>query len=73
MEKPIKATSFNDDNVGRFLDKLYETGTMKLFTEIARCAVDRFDVNCRHVHFDTTSVSMFGAYTEAPQQETDLP
>ena len=63
LGKPIEAKSFNDDNVGRFLDKLYETGTMKIFTEIAKRAVERFDVSCRHVHFDTTSVSVFGVYS----------
>lgn len=42
LGKPIAAKSCNDDNVGRFLDKLYETGTMKLFTAIATRAVDRF-------------------------------
>jgi transposase len=70
--KPIEAKRFNDDNVGRFLDKLYETGTMKIFTGIAKRAVDRFDVRRQHVHFDTTSVSVFGLYrghTQEPSQE----
>jgi transposase len=69
----IEAKRFNDDNVGRFLDKVYETGTMKIFTEIAIRAVQRFDITCRHVHFDTTSVSVFGAYPGQPQQESGLP
>ena len=73
LGKRIDAKSFNDDNVGRFLDKLYETGTMKLFTEIAKGAVERFGINCRHVHFDTTSVSVFGAYNVQPQKENGLP
>jgi transposase len=73
LGKPIEAKRFNDDNVGRFLDKLYETGTMKLFTEIARRAVDRFGVSCRHVHFDTTSVSVFGAYSGESQGESNGP
>jgi transposase len=61
LGRPIEAKRFNDDNVGRFLDKLYETGTMKIFTEIAKRAVDRFGLSGRHVHFDTTSVRVFGA------------
>lgn len=73
LGKPIEAKSFNDDNVGRFLDKLYETGTMKLFTEISKRAVERFEINCRHVHFDTTSVSLFGAYHVHPRDESGLP
>jgi transposase len=73
LGRPIEAKRFNDDNVGRFLDKLYETGTMKIFTEIAKRAVDRFGLSCRHVHFDTTSVSVFGAYSGALQREEGLP
>lgn len=73
LGEPIAAKSFNDDKIGHFLDKLYETGTMKLFTEIAKRAVERFGLNCQHVHFDTTSVSMFGAYTVQPQHENEAP
>jgi transposase len=73
LGKPIEAKSVNDDNVGRFLDKLYETGTMKIFTEIARRAVARFEISCRHVHFDTPSISVFGAYGGAPQEAAGLP
>ena len=73
LGQPIEAKSFNDDNVGRFLDKLYETGTMKIFTEIAKRAVDHFDISCRHVHFDTTSISVFGVYGGAPQKAEGLP
>lgn len=73
LGKQIDAKSFNDDHVGRFLDKLYNAGTMKVFTEIATRAVERFGMNCRHIHFDTTSVSVFGAYNGQPQGETGLP
>jgi transposase len=73
LGKPVDAKSFNDDNVGRFLDKLYDAGTMKVFTEIARRAVERFEIDCRHVHVDTTSVSVFGAYTGQPQHAKGLP
>lgn len=73
LGKPIEAKRFNDDNLGRFLDKVYETGTMQIFMEIAIRAVKRFGINCRHVHFDTTSVSVFGAYNGQFQKENGLP
>jgi transposase len=73
LGRPIEAKCFNDDNVGRFLDKVYEAGTMQLFTEIAIRAVKHFSLDCRHVHFDTTSMSVFGAYIGQPQQENELP
>ncbi len=62
LGREIEAKSLNDDNLGRFLDTLYQRGTIQIFTEIAKRAVDRCDVSCRHVHFDTTSVSVFGEY-----------
>ena len=62
MGKRIDPAVFNDYNVGRVLDKAYEIGSIKLFTAIAKNAVDVFDVSTRHVSFDTTSVSVFGDY-----------
>ena len=62
LGKRINPAVFNDYNVGRVLDKAYEIGSIKIFTSIAKNAVDVFDVNTRHVSFDTTSVSVFGDY-----------
>lgn len=60
---------FNDDNVGRVLDRLYATGTLKIFTA---CVV-RADKMCgfdkQYVHFDTTSKSVYGDYLPGEGQE----
>ena len=60
---------FNDDHVGRVLDRLYATGTMKIFTA---CVV-RADKMCgfdkQYVHFDTTSKSVYGDYLPGEGQE----
>src|SRR5215510_3360483 len=63
--------AFTDDTVGRVLDRLYDMGTMKLFTACAVRAVTRFGLERRYVHFDTTSRSVWGDYqfVETP----DLP
>ena len=62
LGEAIALESLAGHNVGRLLDKLYEYGTLKLFTEISRQAINAFDVDVRHVHSDTTSVSVQGAY-----------
>jgi transposase len=67
----IPPHAFNDDAVGRVLDRLYDTGTMKLFTACAVRAAARFGLECRYVHFDTTSRSVWGDYQYAENQ--DLP
>jgi transposase len=44
------------------LDRLYDFGTMKLFTSIAVRAAHQFGLERRYVHFDTTSRSVYGEY-----------
>lgn len=62
LGKAVAPEAFQDDTVGRVLERLYDTGTMKVFTA---CAV-RADRVCgfdkRYVHFDTTSIMVYGDY-----------
>lgn len=60
--EPIPSTAFNDDAVGRVLDRLHDVGTMKIFTEISLTACHRFDLATDRGHFDTTSVNVWGDY-----------
>jgi hypothetical protein len=39
LGKRVPASAFNDDTVGRALDLLFETGTQKIFSELAMNAV----------------------------------
>jgi transposase len=57
--------------VGRVLDRLYDFGTMRLFTACAVRATMRLSLERRYVHFDTTSRNVWGAYQFAETQ--DLP
>ena len=58
----LPASAFNDDTVGRALDLLFETGTQKIFSELAMNAVLKHGISTRAVHFDTTSVNVHGDY-----------
>lgn len=58
----VSSSLFCDYNVGRVLDKIYETGTQKIFSQLAGNAIGVFDVDARRAHFDTTSISVFGDY-----------
>jgi transposase len=69
LGKALPAQAFNDDTVGRMLDRLYEIGTMKLFTACAVRADTRFGLDKRHVHFDTTSMSVYGDYALPEDRE----
>jgi transposase len=69
LGKTVPAHAFNDDTVGRVLDRLYDFGTMKLFTACAVRAAARFGLERRYVHFDTTSRSVWGEYEFAEEQD----
>ena len=58
----VQPERFSDYNLGRVLDKIHQTGTQKVFSSIAQNAVTAFDIDAKRVHFDTTSVSVYGDY-----------
>ncbi len=58
----VNAKCFNDVNVGRFLELVFGVSAAKIFKEISVRAVSGFGLNCEHVHFDTTSNSVYGDY-----------
>jgi transposase len=62
LGKAVSPEVFQDDTVGRVLERLYDTGTMKVFTACAVRADRVFDFDKRYVHFDTTSIRVYGDY-----------
>ncbi|MBU1053174.1 MAG: DUF4277 domain-containing protein, partial [Proteobacteria bacterium] len=50
----IEPGLFSDFNVARVLDKVFDTGTQKIFSKIAQNAINIFDIDPQRVHFDTT-------------------
>ena len=68
LGKAVPPEAFQDDTVGRVLERLYATGTMKVFTACAVRADRVFGFDKRYVHFDTTSVAVYGDYL--PPEET---
>src|SRR5215831_15835592 len=74
LGKAIAPEVFNDDTVGRILERLYDVGTMKIFTACAVRADQVYELDKRYVHFDTTSISVYGDYLPpegqpAPQEQ----
>ncbi|BCV20325.1 hypothetical protein hamaS1_21850 [Moorella sp. Hama-1] len=62
-EQQIRAEDFNDDALGRALDKLFASGQLKkLFSTIALTAAATHNVSIEGLHVDTTSISVQGAY-----------
>jgi len=69
LGKAIAPGAFDDDTVGRVLDRLYDTGTMKVFTACAVRADQVLGLDKRYVHFDTTSVSVYGDYLPSEDRQ----
>ncbi len=62
LGKAIDPGAFADHNVSRVLDSLYETGTGRIFSQIAQNAIGAFALDTGCAHYDTTSINVFGDY-----------
>src|SRR5882672_7679865 len=62
LGKGVAPEAFQDDTVGRVLDRLYDIGTMKVCTACAVQADRVCGFDKRYVHFDTTSITVYGEY-----------
>ena len=58
----VSPGSFNDTTIGRAMDSIYSACTWKVFSQVAFRAASEFvgELDMRHVHFDTTSISVWG-------------
>jgi len=59
---------WNDDRVGRCLDRLFDADIASLTLSVATHAVREFDVQLDELHNDSTTVTFHGAYEEAAQE-----
>jgi transposase len=62
LGQSVEPELFSDHNLGRVLDKIYESGTQKIFGQLAQNAVDGFQIDTKCGHYDTTSISVYGDY-----------
>ena len=62
LGEAVDPTYLNDDNFGRLLDRLYAANTSRMFSHLAMNALEASEIDTAHLHFDTTSISVCGAY-----------
>jgi transposase len=60
--KAWKAEDFNDDRLGRALEKLAKSDLPGIYHAIAREAMEKEGILLDQAHFDTTSISVQGIY-----------
>jgi transposase len=59
---PVEAHNFNDTNLGRSLDAIFQAGPSGILTEIGIRAAETFGLDSSVVSYDTTSTSVWGDY-----------
>ena len=64
LGEAVATTSFNDTTVARAMDAVFEVGAEKVFSAVAFKASCEFSLDTKHVHFDTTSVNLWGDYDQ---------
>ena len=52
----------NDEKIGRVMDKLYKYGLSNLFLEIVLSVINKFQIDTKYSHFDSTSFHLHGKY-----------
>ncbi|MHB9082094.1 MAG: IS1634 family transposase, partial [Pirellulaceae bacterium] len=59
----------NDDRIGRCLDRLFQADVPRLVLDMVRHVVQEFQVSLDELHNDSTTISFYGAYDNASQEE----
>ncbi|OLS27965.1 MAG: hypothetical protein HeimC3_01280 [Candidatus Heimdallarchaeota archaeon LC_3] len=67
--KNLSAEDFNDDTLGRALDKIYNYGCTELFCHIAYLATSISQAEKKFGHLDTTTFSFSGDYKSIMSEE----
>jgi transposase len=60
--EPSALHSLNDDRLGRVLDAVAKSNRKTIFFRVALRMIKIFELNCQHVHQDTTTVKLCGRY-----------
>lgn len=72
LGQEVELTSFNDTTVARAMDAVFDVGAEKVFSAVAFKASCEFSLDNRHVHFDTTSVNVWGEYDQCSADSNSI-
>ena len=67
---PTQLPAFNDDRVGRALDRLFDADVPSLTLAVVANAVREFAVELDELHNDSTTITFHGDYESADQERT---
>lgn len=72
FEKSLEPEDFNDDTIGRALDRIYENNPTNIFMNVSFEALRKMGINRNFFHLDTTSVSVHGEYKNSKDNEVPI-
>ena len=61
-EHPINSADYNDDQLAKNLDRLFEADRHSFMTELSSNAIDTYLLETNQVHNDSTSITFIGEY-----------
>jgi transposase len=70
LGEQVDAHAFNDTNLARSLDAMFERGTSKIVTELGLRAASTFQLDLGTASYDTTSTNVWGEYRVCEGEET---
>jgi transposase len=71
-EKDIYAAQYNDDRLGRNLDKLFKADRSSMLTELSANAIKLHNLRTDNIHNDSTSVTFTGEYENSNKANVNL-
>ena len=67
FNKDLRAEDFNDDTLGRALDRIYENDPTNIFMQVSLNVVKMLGIKRKYHHLDTTSISVHGGYKNSDE------
>src|SRR6516165_134435 len=68
LQPGLTRASLHDDRLGHILDALFAANLNKVFSALARKALEVYAIPTPWLHQDTTTIALYGAYEDAPQR-----
>jgi|GEM_PF-3422969 len=65
---PVQIRNFNDDRIGRCLDRLFDVKHSSLVLAITAHVVKEFNISLDELHNDSTTITFHGNYKDAAQE-----
>jgi transposase len=70
LQPGLTRTALNDYRLGQILDTLFAANLNQVFGAVALRALEVYAIPTPWLHQDTTTLTLYGAYEEAPREET---